>query len=87
MFTDNIIGLRLLFSNISLNALLTLSVFLSFNGAIHQYLLNISITISKYFIPLFHLLDFCISTKSAAQIISMPLDITFLFEKFFVIGL
>ena len=79
-------SLRLLL-NISSNALLTVSVFLSFRGLIHPYLLNTFIAINKYFIPLFHLLNFCISTKSAAQISSIPFEITDLFEKFLVIGL
>lgn len=34
---------------------------------------------SKYLIPLFHLLNFCISTRPADQILSIPYEITLLF--------
>ena len=51
-------GFLLLFLKIVSNAKLTLSAFLSFNGTIQPYLLKTSITINKYFIPLFHLLYF-----------------------------
>ena len=73
------IRLRLLDLNISSNALLTVSVFLLLRGFIQPYLLNTSITVIRYLIPLFHLLNFCISTKSAAQISSIPFEITDLF--------
>ena len=48
-----------------LNASVTLSPFLSFKGFIHPFLLNTSITISRYLYVFFHLLNCFISTRSA----------------------
>ena len=52
-------------------ATVTVSPFTSFKGFIHPYLLTTSITLSTYLYHLFHLLNFCMSTKSAAHISSM----------------
>ena len=68
----SILGFRLLVLNVSSKVLVKVSVFLSFRGLIQTYLPKTSITISKYLTPSFHLLNFCISTKSAAEISSIP---------------
>ena len=44
---------------------------LSFKGFFYPYILNTSITISRYLYPLFHLLKLCISTRSTLHISSM----------------
>ena len=51
-----------------LKASLTVSPFLSLSGSIQPYFLNTSRTMRRCRYPLFHLLNFCISTRSAHQI-------------------
>lgn len=73
--------------NIFSNACDTDLPLLSFNITIHPYFEKTSITHSKYLKPLLYLLKACISTKSAAHILSRPLTSTFLLRKCFVTGL
>ena len=95
MFTDKLrtfirpedLRLRLFFLNISLNALLTLSVFLSFRGFYPTILakyVNNHQQILYSFIPLANLLHF--NQISSPNFIN-PIRYYFLFEKFFMIGL
>ena len=52
------------------NALIILSPFLSFNGITNAYLLYKSIAHKRYLIPLFFLLNDCMSAKSTPHILS-----------------
>ena len=52
-------------------AFLTLIPFLSLRGITQLYLENISIHVNKYLYPLFILVNFCISTRSAANVSSI----------------
>ena len=52
--------------------------FLSFNGTTNAYLLNKSIAHKRYLIPLFFLLNNCVSAKSTPHILSLNCEYTFL---------
>ena len=69
------------------NALTILITFLSFKGTTQAYLPKISITHNKNLIPLFYLLNNCISAKSAPQKLSLNVEYTFIFSNFLIIGL
>ena len=62
-----------------------LTLFSSFKGTIHAYLLKISITHNKIQNPLLNLLINCISAKSALQILSLNAEYTFFFN-FLIMG-
>ena len=68
------------------NALTILKPFLSFKGTTQAHLLKISIAHNKNLIPLLYLLNNCIAARSAAQILSLNADYTFLFSNFLIIG-
>ena len=70
-----------------LKSIINCSVFLSFQGINHAYLLKISITHNKKRIPLLSLLINCISARSAPHVLSMKGECTFLYSNFQVIGL
>ena len=72
---------------ILLNALTILIPFLSFNGTTNAYLLYKSITNKKYLIPLFFLLNNCMSAKSTPHILSLNCEYTFLLLNFLITGL
>ena len=59
---------------------------LSFRGRIHPNFEKTSITIRRYLIPLFHFENFPISTRSAAQMLSIPYETTLLFGNCRLIG-
>ena len=69
------------------NARATVSPFLFCRVSIHPNLEKTSITVKRSFTPSFSSANFFISTKSAAQISSIPLEITFLFLNRSRIGL
>ena len=54
-------------------ALATSVPVLFFKGIIHPYLEKISTTVNRYLTPLLYLENACMSTKSAAHILWMPL--------------
>ena len=60
---------------------------LSFKGTSHPYLDKTSMTARRYFTPRLNLEKACISTKSAAHILSIPLTKTLRFLNFLLIGL
>ena len=60
---------------------------LSFNGTNHPYLAKTSMTARRYLTPRLNLENACISTKSAAHILSIPLTKTLRFFYFLLIGL
>ena len=60
---------------------------LSFNGINHQYLEKMSMTARRYLTPRLNLEKACISTKSAAHILSIPPTKTLRFLTFLLIGL
>ena len=61
--------------------------FLSFNGITKAYLLNKSIAHKRYLIPLFFLLNDCMSAKSTPKILSLNCKCTFLLLNFLIAGL
>ena len=61
--------------------------FLSFKGIAQAYLPEISITHNKKRIPLLNLLIYCISARSAPQILFIKDECTFLFLNFLIIDL
>ena len=69
------------------NAEATAFPVLSFNGINNPYLEKTSMTARRYFIPRLNLENACISTKSAAHILSIPLTKTLRFLNFLLIGL
>ena len=60
---------------------------LSFNGINHPYLEKTSMTARRYFTPRLNLENACISTKSAAHMLSIPLIKTLRLLNFLPIGL
>jgi len=72
---------------ISLNASVIDRPVLFFNGIAQANLLNTSITVQMYLYPLFHLKSLSIKTRSADQISSILLAITFLVWNVLLIGL
>ena len=66
---------------------LLLIPFLSFNGRTNAYLLYKSITHKRYLIPLFFLLNDCMSTKSTPHILSLNFEYTSLLSNFLITGL
>ena len=60
---------------------------LSFNGINHPYLEKMSMTARRYLTPRLNLEKACISTKSAAHILSIPPTKTLRFLNFLLIGL
>ena len=60
---------------------------LSFKGTSRPYLDKTSMTARRYFTPWLSLEKACISTKSAAHILSIPLTKTLRFLNFLFIGL
>ena len=72
---------------ILLNALTILIPFLSFNGKTNAYLLNKSIAHKRYLIPLFFLLNDCVSAKSTPHILSLNCKYTSLLLNFLITGL
>ena len=60
---------------------------LSYKGISHPYLDKMSMTARRYFTPWLSLEKACISTKSAAHILSIPLTKTLRFLNFLFIGL
>ena len=60
---------------------------LSFNGINQPYLEKMSMTERRYFTPRLNLENACISTKSAAHILSIPLTKTLRLLNFLLIGL
>ena len=61
--------------------------FLSFNGITNAYLLYKSIAHKRYLIPLFFLLNDCMSAKSTRHILSLNCEYTFLLLNFLITGL
>ena len=59
----------------------------SFNGINHPYLEKTWMTARRYLTPRLNLENACISTKSAAYILSIPLTKTLRFLNFLLIGL
>ena len=73
--------------NIVFNAKATDLPVLCFNGINHPYLEQTSMTARIYFTPRLNLENACISTKSAAHILSIPLTKTLHLLNFLLIGL
>ena len=61
--------------------------FLSFNGTTNAYLLNKFIAHKRYLIPLFFLLNDCMSAKSTPHILSLNCEYTFLLLNFVITSL
>ena len=61
--------------------------FLSFNGTTNACLLNKSIAHKRYLIPLFFLLNDCMSAKSTPHILCLNCEYTFLLLNFLIPGL
>jgi len=72
---------------ISFDAFKTGTQALSFNGSIQPYFENTSITVRRYLTPRLNLENDCMSTRSAAQILSIPFTYTFHFQNFLTTGL
>jgi len=75
------------FLKISLNTSATDFPVLSLSGSIQPYFENTSITVRRYLTPRLDSENACISTRSAAQILSIPFTYTFRFGKFLMMGL
>jgi len=75
------------FLKISLNASATDFPVLPLSGSIQPYFENASITVRRYLTPRLNFENDCISTRSAAQILSIPFTYTFRFGKFLMMGL
>jgi len=80
-------GFRFDFLKISLNASPTDFPVLSLSGSIQPYFENTSITVSRYLTSRLNFENACISTRSAAQILSIPFTYTFRFGKILMMGL
>ena len=70
-----------------LHPLVTLIPYLFSNGITNAYLLYKSIAHKRYLIPLFFLLNDCMSAKSTPHILSLNCEYTFLFLNFLITGL